>query len=75
MAIDRITFELLRHTLDAIVDEMTLTMIRTAYSGNIRDGMDFSCAVCDMEGRMVAQGVCVALHLGSMPDAMESVMK
>ena len=75
MAIDRITFELLRNTLDTIVDEMTLTMIRTAYSGNIRDGMDFSCAVCDMQGRMVAQGVCVALHLGSMPDAMESVMK
>ena len=74
MAIDRITFELLRNTLDTIVDEMTITMIRTAYSGNIRDGMDFSCAVCDMEGRLVAQGVCVALHLGSIPDAIESVM-
>ena len=74
MAIDKISFELIRNTLDTIVDEMTLTMIRTAYSGNIRDGMDFSCAVCDPQGRMVAQGICVALHLGSIPDAIDAVL-
>lgn len=73
MTIDPVTFELIKNNIDTIVDEMTLTMVRTAYSGNIRDGMDFSAAICDAKGQLVAQGVCVALQLGSIPDALDVI--
>lgn len=74
-SIDPVTFELIKNNLDIIVDEMTLAMVRTAYSPNIRDAMDFSTAVCDAKGQMIAQGVCIALHLGSFPDAIEGVRR
>jgi len=74
MKLDPITFELIKNNIDTIVDEMTLTMVRTAYSGNIRDGMDFSAAICDAKGQLVAQGVCVALQLGSIPDAIDVIL-
>ena len=73
--VDPILFELIKNNIDTIVDEMTLTMVRTAYSPGLRDVMDFSTAVCDAEGRMVAQGTCVALHLGSIPDAIAAVRR
>ena len=50
-------------------------MVRTAYSPILRDGMDVSAAVCDRDGHMVAQGTCIAMHLGSVPDATVSVCK
>ena len=44
--------------------------VRTAYSTNIKNAMDMSCALCDAEGRLIAQGLTLPLHLGSIPDAM-----
>ena len=70
---DPVVFTLLRSGLEQIVDEMTLTMVRTAYSGNIREAMDFSAAICDGNGDMVAQGPGLAVHLGSIPAAMQAV--
>jgi N-methylhydantoinase B len=52
---------------------MALIVVRTAYSGVIKDVMDFSTALCDADGRMIAQGLTIPLHLGSIPDAMVSV--
>ena len=52
-----------------------LTVIRIAYSSIMRDTMDLSSAFCDRQGRMIAQGLSVALHLGSIPDAMDWVLK
>ncbi|MGE0802539.1 MAG: hydantoinase B/oxoprolinase family protein [Lautropia sp.] len=70
---DPVAFTLLRNSLELITDEMTLTMVRTAYSGNIRDAMDFSAAICSGSGDMIAQGPCLAVHLGSIPAAMAAV--
>lgn len=72
---DPVDFTLIRNSLELIVDEMTLTMVRTAYSGNIREAMDFSAAICSGTGEMIAQGPCLAVHLGSIPDAMEAVQQ
>lgn len=74
MALDSVTFELIKNQIEMTTDEMTLTVLRTAYSGNVRDGMDFSAAICSADGEMVAQGLCIALHLGSIPDAMRAVL-
>jgi N-methylhydantoinase B len=54
---------------------MANTVIRTAYSTIIRDCMDFSTALCDKKGQMVAQGVTIPFHLGSIPFALGSTIK
>ncbi len=73
MTLDPITFAVVKHRLDAIVDEMAYTVIRTARSEIVKDVMDYSAALCDAEGRMVAQAKTIAQHLGAIPDAMQSV--
>jgi N-methylhydantoinase B len=61
---DPITAELIRNNLQAIVDEMALTLVRTAYSANLKSAMDLSSAMCDRQGRLIAQGLTLPLHLG-----------
>jgi N-methylhydantoinase B len=72
--IDYIRLELIRNGLESIVDEMALTLVRTAYSANLKSSMDFSTAFCDVEGRLVAQGLTLPVHLGSIPEAMKAVL-
>src|SRR5687768_11101815 len=75
MTIDPITFAVIKSALDAIVDEMAYTVIRTARSEIVKDVMDFSAAVCDAQGRMLAQAKTIALHLGAVPEAMGKVLE
>ena len=70
-----ITFEVVRNGLDLLVDEMALTVMRTAHSGVVKDAMDYSTAFCDNRGQVIAQGLTIVLHLGSFPDAVASVLK
>ena len=53
---------------------MATTIFRTAHSTVVRDGMDFSAALCDANGETVAQAVTVPFHLGSVPVAMEHLL-
>jgi N-methylhydantoinase B len=71
---DPITAELIRNNLQAIVDEMALTLVRTAYSANLKSAMDLSSAMCDRQGRLIAQGLTLPLHLGSIPDAIDALL-
>src|SRR4051795_9753651 len=66
MAVDPITFEVIRNALVAATDEMVLALRRSAYSTNIKTRSDFSCAFFDAELRAVAQGFTQPVHLGSM---------
>ena len=70
-AIDPITLEIIKNALNATADEMALVVMRTAYSQLVRDTMDYSTALFDRKGRMLAQGVTLAIHLGSFPSAMK----
>ena len=54
---------------------MAIALVRTAYSNNLKNSMDMSCALCDAEGRLIAQGLTLPLHLGSVPDAMAAVKR
>jgi len=72
---DPITMEVVRNALSTIADEMALVIMRTAYSSIVRDSMDYSTGLCDREGRIVAHGLTMALHLGSFPDAMAVLMR
>lgn len=71
---DPVTREIVKNALTSIADEMALTVIRTAHSQIVRDTMDFATVLFDPEGRVVAQGATLPLHLGAMPDAMEYLL-
>jgi N-methylhydantoinase B len=71
---DPITRELIRTALESVVDEMALALVRTAYSPNLKSAMDLSSAICDPDGRLVAQGLTLPVHLGTIPDAMAAVL-
>ncbi len=72
---DLITFEVLRNALAAAADEMALMVMRSARSSVVRELLDFAAALCDREGRLIAQGLSLPLHLGSIPDAIQVVRK
>ena len=73
--IDPITFEVVRNALSSIADEMALVVMRSAYSPVVRDSMDYSTAVCDRHGQVVAQGLTLAVQLGSFPDIMTVLVR
>ncbi|MGH6905325.1 MAG: hydantoinase B/oxoprolinase family protein, partial [Geminicoccaceae bacterium] len=72
---DPIAFELFKNAVFSIADEMALTVVRTTYSGVIKSVMDFSTAFADADGKMVAQGLTLPGHLGSIPTALDTVMR
>ena len=71
---DPITEELFRNAISAVGDEMVLTIYRTAYSGVLKNIMDYSAAICDAEGRLVAQGLSLPGHLASIPVSLKAVL-
>jgi N-methylhydantoinase B len=73
--VDPITLGVIRNYLSSVADEMANTVIRTAYSTIVRDCMDFSTALCDREGQMIAQGVTIPFQLGSIPFALAATIK
>jgi N-methylhydantoinase B len=72
--IDPFQLEVIKNCFDAIADDMSLTLMRTAHSGIVRDSMDFSTAICDADGLTLAQGVCTPMQLGSFYDAMRKMI-
>jgi N-methylhydantoinase B/oxoprolinase/acetone carboxylase alpha subunit len=72
--VDAVTQQIVGNALASIADEMATTIFRTAHSTVVRDGMDFSAAICDPNGETVAQGVTVPFHLGSVPHAMKTLL-
>jgi N-methylhydantoinase B len=71
---DPFTFAVIKSALDTIVDDMAYTVMRTARSPIVRDVLDYSCTLCDAEGRILSQAKTVALHLGAVPDAVEAML-
>ena len=68
-------FEVLRSELQAVADEMSIALMRSSFSPVIRDFLDFSTALCLPDGRLVAQGFSLPLHLGAIPRAVEAFLK
>jgi N-methylhydantoinase B len=74
-AIDPILLEVLKNGFDTIADEMALILMRTAHSTIVRDSMDYSTALVDTEGQILAQGLTTPMHLGSFYDAMRHLLR
>lgn len=75
MKFDPIKLELYKNILTSVAEEMGVTLQRTAFSPNIKERLDFSCAVFDTDGQMVAQAAHIPVHLGSMPLSVLAAIK
>jgi N-methylhydantoinase B len=73
-ALDPVTLQVMIGGLRAACEEMGATLIRSAYSANIKERHDCSTALFDARGELVMQAEHIPVHLGSMPDAVAAVL-
>jgi N-methylhydantoinase B len=74
VSLDPVTLQVMIGGLRAACDEMGATLIRSAYSANIKERHDCSTALFDAAGELVMQAEHIPVHLGSMPDAVAAVL-
>jgi N-methylhydantoinase B len=72
---DPTTLEIYRALYTSVAEEMGVTLRRTSFSPNIKERRDYSCAVFDASGRVIAQGDHMPVHLGSMPMAVAAALR
>jgi N-methylhydantoinase B len=72
---DPTTLEIYRALYTSVAEEMGIALRRTAFSPNIKERRDYSCAVFDARGRVLAQGDHMPVHLGSMPMAVAAALR
>ena len=71
---DPTTLEIYRALYTSVAEEMGIALRRTSFSPNIKERRDYSCAVFDSSGRVIAQGDHMPVHLGSMPMAVAAAL-
>jgi N-methylhydantoinase B len=69
---DAIELEVFKNLFHAIAEEMGAALRRTAFSPNIKERCDYSCAVFDSRGNVIAMGDHMPVHLGSMPMSVQA---
>ena len=74
MATSPILLEVFKNRFSSIAEEMGVTLTHTAFSPNIKERRDLSCAIFDKHGDMIAQAAHIPVHLGSMPLSVKSAM-
>ncbi len=75
MGNNAIRLELMKNAFAAIADEMAATVVRTARSSVIKEAMDFSTGLLDLKGNLIAQGLCLPVHMGSFPPTLATVLE
>jgi len=73
--VDPFRLEVFKNAFSSVAEQMGAVLRRTAFSPNIKERQDFSCAVFDAEGRLVAQASHIPVHLGSMPASVKEAIK
>ena len=71
---DPVELSIFSSRITAVCDEMGAVLRRTSFSPNIKDRLDFSCAVFDADGELCAQAAHIPVHLGSMAYAMRDIV-
>ena len=74
MGADPVQIQVFHHRLAAIAEEMGAALIRSAFSPNIKERRDLSCAVFDGRGDMVAHAAHIPVHLGSTPLSVQAAI-
>ncbi len=67
--------QVLNRILVSVAEEMGIVLQRSAFSSNIKERRDFSCAIFDASGRLLAQAAHIPVHLGAMPDTVAAVKR
>src|SRR5437867_4864028 len=75
MPIDPILLEVLRNRLDAIADEMELTLLKSAASPIVKEGLDASAALFNVKGETIAQAAAIPIHLGALQFAAQRIVR
>ncbi len=73
-AVDPVELEIFKSLYASVAEEMGAVLRRTAFSANIKERRDYSCAVFDRRGRLIAQGDHMPVHLGSMPLSVQAAL-
>ena len=73
--LDPVTREIIKNSLASAADTMAVTIVRTARSLVVKDGMDFSTAIFNADGLQVAQGLTLPFHMGAMKPALDAVVE
>ncbi|MBD1850178.1 hydantoinase B/oxoprolinase family protein [Leptolyngbya sp. FACHB-711] len=71
---DPVLLEIFNNLVRSIAEEMGVTLQNTSYSVNIKERLDFSCAIFDRSGQLVANAPHIPVHLGSMSESVQSLM-
>ena len=71
---DPIRLEIFKHLFASIAEEMGVLLRKASFSPNIKERRDFSCAVFDASGNMIAQAAHIPVHLGAMPLSVEAAI-
>ncbi|MEE8189730.1 MAG: hydantoinase B/oxoprolinase family protein [Kiloniellales bacterium] len=74
MRVDPITLEVVNNALVGVAEQMAATILRTSYSTVIREMLDYSTAVFDREGRIIAQSCRIPIHLNSMSRSLRTTL-
>ena len=72
---DPVMLEIFNHLFMSIAEQMGVTLQNTAYSVNIKERLDFSCALFDREGRLIANAPHTPVRLGSMDRSVKSIIR
>lgn len=72
---DAASLSIFRHLFSSVAEEMGVTLGRAAYSPNIKERLDFSCAVFLGDGRLLAQAAHIPVHLGAMPASVRAAIE
>ncbi|MFM7423857.1 MAG: hydantoinase B/oxoprolinase family protein [Elainella sp.] len=72
---DPVLLEIFNNLFQAIAEEMGITLQNTSYSVNIKERLDFSCALFDQQGQLVANAPHIPVHLGSMSESVRSLIR
>src|SRR5207237_10809037 len=72
--VDPVRLEIFNNLFMAIAEEMGVALQSTATSVNIKERLDFSCALFDREGALIANAPHIPVHLGSMGDSVRTVI-
>ncbi|MFK7754750.1 MAG: hydantoinase B/oxoprolinase family protein [Sedimentitalea sp.] len=72
---DPVVLEVMGNLFMSVADQMGATLANTSWSVNIKERLDFSCAIFDAAGDLVANAPHVPVHLGSMSDSIKTVMR
>ncbi|MFN8627290.1 MAG: hydantoinase B/oxoprolinase family protein [Candidatus Binatia bacterium] len=75
MRANPVSLAVFNHRLSAIAEEMGVVLCRSAFSSNIKERRDFSCAVFDARGELVAQAAHIPVHLGSTPLSVRAAIE